>query len=116
MDLDGPIMDEEWRSFAERNQLEAEGGEASPRGLGTIMSDIVIEEYSGAAEVKSQGRDPFAQVLENDEHHERRNIVGIWWPFSCREDWQVFKWLSSLHAPMEKIDEFFHLDYVRALL
>ena len=80
------------------------------------MSDIVIEEYPGAAEIKSQGRDLFAQVLADDEHRERRNIVGIWWPFSCREDWQVFKWLSSLHAPMEKIDEFFHLDYVRSLL
>lgn len=116
MNLDGPIMDGEWQNFAERNRSEAEGGEASPRDSGTIANDIVVEEYSGAAEVKSQGRDPFAQLLANDEHRERRDIVGIWWPFSCREDWQVFKWLSSLRAPMEKIDEFFHLDYVRSLL
>ena len=38
---------------------------------------------------------------------------NIYYPFSCRSDWQVAKWLTDVRASVADTDRFFKLDYVR---
>ena len=82
----------------------------------STKSSVFVQEYSGAAMVIDKGHNLYLRNVVTDEHHEKRKIAGPFYPFSGKEDWDTFKWLSSLHVPMEKVDEFFNLPYVRFLL
>ena len=81
-----------------------------------VEVDVIVEEYPGAGRIKGRGCSAYMQLLKVDEHVGQRDIAGLWYPFSCREEWQVFRWLSSLRVPMSKVNEFFNLDYVSTLL
>ena len=111
MDMDGPPMDVEWQSFEEENLSGRRDAEEMPC-MDTVGNDIIIEEYPGAAIIIEKGHNLYSRIIAADEHREKRKIAGPFYPFSGKEDWETFKWLSSLHEPMEKIDEFFKLSYV----
>ena len=74
---------------------------------------MFVENYPGAAEIINTGPNMYAQLLEADsEHSEGRGIVGPWYPFAGRAEWELAKWLNSAHLSMNKMDEFLRLDYV----
>ena len=110
MNLNGPLVDEEWQSFEEETCSGRIDVEEMPSG--TVGNDIVIEEYHGAAIIIGDGQNLYSRIIAADEHSEKRKIAGPFYPFSGQKDWEMYKWLSSLRGPMEKIDEFFRLPYV----
>ena len=111
MDADFSTVDAEWCCFAKEELITARNAEGPPC-CDVAELDLIIEEYPGAGRIKGRGCNTYMQFLMTDEHNEQRSVAGLWYPFSCHEEWQVFQWLSSLHVPMDKIDEFFGLDYV----
>ena len=115
MDLDIPTVDAGWRCFEGKEVAAAEHIEGPPPCCDVAELDVLIEAYPGASEIKGQGYNTYTQLLLTDGHSEQRNIAGLWYPFSCREEWQVFQWLSSLRVSMDKVNEFFSLDYVCSL-
>ena len=74
---------------------------------------ISVEEYPGAAQVISESENLFTQIWESDKLYESRKIGGSFYPFSGSMEWEVVEWLHSLDVPMERIDRFFELEYVR---
>ena len=80
--------------------------------MDTVGNDIIVEEYPGAAIIIEKGHNLYSRIIAADEHSEKRKIAGPFYPFSGQKDWEMYKWLSSLRGPMEKIDEFFRLPYV----
>ena len=77
---------------------------------------MFVENYPGAAEIIKTGPNMYAQLLEADsEHSEGREIVGPWYPFAGRAEWELAKWLNSAHLSMNKVDEFLRLDYVSSI-
>lgn len=111
MDIDGPQMDGEWQNFEEEDQSGERIVEGTP-SLDVAGNDIVVEEYPGAAIIIGKGQNLYSRIIAADEHREKRKIAGPFYPFSSKEDWEMYKWLSSLRGPLEKIDEFFKLPYV----
>ena len=111
MDVDFPTVNAELLCFAEEEPFTAGNVEQLSR-CDAAELDVIIDEYPGAGRIKGQSCNAYTQFLVNDEHSKQRNVAGLWYPFSCHEEWQVFRWLSSLHVPMDKVDEFFSLDYV----
>ena len=115
MDLDGLPMDEEWHNYVKEDR-SAGGDNEETRCLDSVLgNDIFVEEYPDAAIVIGQGHNTYSQTMVADEHHEKRKITGLYYPFSGEDDWKMFRWLSSLRVPMDKIDEFFKLPYVYIL-
>ena len=116
MNMDtNPIVGAGWHSFVEDDPTMAENIKGPPR-CDVAELDITVEEYPGVDKIKGQGCNMYTQLLQTDEHSEQRSVSGIWYPFACREEWQVFQWLSSLRVSMDQVDEFFGLDYVSLLL
>ena len=114
MNIDSPPVDVGWRCFEERNPTMVENTEGTPH-WDVAEVDVVVEEYPSAGKIKGRGCSTYTQLLIADEHVEQRSVAEFWYPFSCREEWQVFRWLSSLRVSMSKVDEFFNLDYVGSL-
>ena len=114
MDVDFSTADAESCCFAEEKLITTGNVEGPPR-CDVAELDVIIEEYPGAGKIKGRGCNTYTQLLVTDEHNRQRSVAGLWYPFSCHEEWEVFRWLSSLHVPMDKLDEFFGLDYVRSL-
>ena len=104
---------------------EAEDAEftSSPSGIelhsnSAVLTDateslISVEEYPGAAQVIGESKNLFTQIWESDKLYESRKIGGSFYPFSGSKEWEVVEWLHSLDVPMERIDRFFELEYVR---
>ena len=111
MDIDGPPVDGGWQNFEEGDRSGKTVVEGTP-SLNTIESDIIVEEYPGAAIIIGRGQNLYSRIIATDEHREKRKIAGPFYPFSGQEDWEMYKWLSSIRGPMEKLDEFFKLPYV----
>ena len=74
---------------------------------------VSVEEYPGAAQIIDESKDLYSQIWEGDKLYESRKIGGPFYPFSGFMEWEVVEWLHSLNVPMERIDCFFKLDYVR---
>ena len=115
MSMDDPLADAGWCRIGERVPTMMENTEGRPH-WDVVEVDVVVEEYPGAGRIKGRGCSAYMQLLKVDEHVGQRDVAGLWYPFSCREEWQVFRWLSSLRVPMSKVNEFFNLDYVSTLL
>ena len=115
MDIDFPTVNDEWHCFAGGEPISA-GNVERPSRCDVAELDVTIEEYPGVDKIKGQGCNTYTQLLQTDEHSEQRSVSGVWYPFACREEWQVFRWLSSLRVSMDRVDEFFGLDYVSLLL
>ena len=111
LNLNDSLMDGEWQNFEEETRSGRVDVEEMPC-LGTGGNDIVVEEYPGAAIIIGDGQNLYSRIIAADEHSEKRKIAGPFYPFSGQKDWEMYKWLSSLRGPMEKIDEFFRLPYV----
>ena len=111
MSVDDSPVDAGWRCIGERIPTMMENTEGRPH-WDVVEVDVVVEEYPGAGRIKGRGCSAYMQLLKVDEHAGQRDGAGLWYPFSCREEWQVFQWLSSLRVSMSKVDEFFNLDYV----
>ena len=78
---------------------------------------VFVENYRGAAAIINTGPNMYAQLLKTDsEHSEDREVVGPWYPFTGRAEWELAKWLNSAHLSMNKVDEFLRLDYVSTTL
>ena len=115
MDLNDPSIGDERQSFFEENDFTGMGWARGTEGTllkAHIASSIFVEEFPGAANIIGKGHHLYSQNILTDEHCEKRKIAGPFYPFSGREDWETFKWLSSLNVPMEKLDEFFKLSQV----
>ena len=115
MDIDFPTVNDKWHCFAGGEPISA-GNVERPSRCDVAELDVTVEEYLGADRIKGQGCNTYTQLLRTDEHSEQRSVSGVWYPFACREEWQVFRWLSSLRVSMDRVDEFFGLDYVSSLL
>lgn len=80
-------------------------------------NSLFVENYLGAADIIGTGPNMYAQRLEADsEHSEARQVIGVWYPFAGRAEWELAKWLNSAHLSMNKVDEFLRLDYVSTTL
>ena len=115
MNMNNPTVRVRRRFFADDDSPMLENTEGPPH-CDVAELDITVEEYPGADKIKGQGCNTYTQLLQTDEHSEQRSVSGVWYPFACREEWQVFRWLSSLRVSMDRVDEFFGLDYVSSLL
>ena len=73
---------------------------------------MFVENYLSAAEIINTGPNMYAQLLEADDHSEGREVVGPWYPFTDRAEWELAKWLNNAHLSMNKVDEFLRLDHV----
>lgn len=76
---------------------------------------IKTEEFPGAARVFSEEKNLFTQLWESDGLYQMRKQGGPYYPFSGAMEWEVAEWLQTLDVPMERIDQFFRLAYVRTL-
>ena len=76
---------------------------------------IKTEEFPGAARVFSEEKNLFTQLWESDGLYQMRKQGGPYYPFSGAMEWEVAEWLQTLDVPMERIDQFFKLAYVRTL-
>lgn len=125
LELDGSLS---WvRYCGEGNrllQLSAEDDinfTSSPLGIDVCSADPIrtaesskfVEEYLGAAEATEECKDLFSQIWEADKCYGSRTIGGPHYPFSGSMEWEVVEWLHSLDVPVDRIDRFFELDYVR---
>ena len=125
MDLDeelgNEILDDE---LTERLSTEDVEFTASPSGIDLRSAGLLIgaeslvsvEEYPEAAQIIDESKDLYSQIWEGDKLYESRKIGGPFYPFSGFMEWEVVEWLHSLDVPMERIDRFFKLDYVRSWL
>ena len=82
--------------------------------IGAAEPAITAKEYPGAAQAVGESKNLYAQIWESDKLYESRKIGGEFYPFSGSVEWEVVEWLHSLDVPMEKIDRFFGLEYVRS--
>ena len=90
MDLDIPTVDAGWRCFEGKEVATAGHIEGPPPCRDVAELDVLIEAYPGASEIKGQGYNTYTQLLLTDGHSEQRNIAGLWYPFSCREECRSF--------------------------
>lgn len=90
--------------------MERDGGGIT--FMATVGNNVFTENFPEAAMIVGKGHNLYSRNMITDEHREKRKIAGPFYPFSGKEDWDTFKWLSSLQVPMEKLDEFFELPYV----
>ena len=75
---------------------------------------ITIEEFTGAARVYGEYKNLYTQIWESDELFEQRRKSGPFYPFSGAMEWEMVEWLQTLNVPMERIDHFLGLSYVRS--
>ena len=115
MDMGNATVCVRERFFTEDDPTMVENIEGPPR-CDIAEMDVTVEEYLGADKIKGQGCNTYMQLLRTDEYSEQRSVSGVWYPFACHEEWQVFRWLSSLRVSMDQVDKFFGLDYVSLLL
>lgn len=123
MELDQELVDS--KSCYGNYGAEPEDAEftSSPSGIelhsdSAVLADateplISVEEYPGAAQVVGESENLFTRIWESDKLYESRKIGGSFYPFSGSIEWEVAEWLHSLDVPMERIDRFFELEYVR---
>lgn len=52
------------------------------------------------------------QQMDDDALAHIREEYDVHYPFSCRADWQLAKWLTNSSLPRSEIDTFLRLDYV----
>ena len=76
---------------------------------------IITNEFPGAARVFGEEKNLFTQLWESDGLYRMREQGGPYYPFSGAMEWEVVEWLQALDVPMERIDQFFRLEYVRTL-
>lgn len=108
-----PTGDERWRTFfVGGDNTSAEGNDEGVPFTATVGNNVFVKNFPKAAMVVGKGQNLYSRNIIADEHREKRKIAGPFYPFSGKEDWDIFKWLSSLQVPMEKLDEFFELPYV----
>ena len=113
MDFSGPGMDEQWERPL--NEHHVEGEQASSVHMASLSNDgsnVITEEFDGAARVIGEGDDIYTNLWQSDEHHASRKSGGPYYPFSGEVEWEVVQWLHSLDASIEQINRFFKLKYV----
>ncbi len=70
--------------------------------------------FRGAGKDFGQGSDVLSTIVDSDKFKEERK-VNPYYPFSCKTEWDVVKWLSSLNTSVKNIEQFLKLEYVRAM-
>lgn len=100
--------------FVGGDNIVTEGNDEGVSFTATVQvgNNVFAENFPKAAMVVGKGQNLYSRNIFADEHRDKRRIAGPFYPFSGKEDWSTFKWLSSLQVPMEKLDEFFELPYV----
>lgn len=94
----------------------------SPWGVDLRPADVIdepeliitVEEFTGAARVYGECKNLYTQIWESDELFEQRRKSGPFYPFSGAMEWEMVEWLQTLNVPMERIDHFLGLSYVRS--
>lgn len=71
--------------------------------------------FPGAGKVFGKGSDILTSITESDEFRVQRK-TNLYFPFSCKMEWEVAKWLSTLNVSISQADAFFKLEYVRCSL
>lgn len=71
--------------------------------------------FPGASETFAKGSDILSSVAEADAFCEERK-TNVYYPFSCKTEWEVARWLSGLNISLAQLEKFFKLDYVRLAL
>lgn len=126
MDLDTEWEDRSWDegigeepeytlSFEDDDEFTSSpmGIDCAADPIDVAETPLYVEEYAGAAEVMEERKDIFGQIWETDRYYGSRKIGGPHYPFSGSIEWEVVEWLHSLAVPMDRIDRFFNLEYVR---
>lgn len=106
IDINSLTEEVEWRIFEEEeSHVEATDIEEPPC-LATAGNDILVEEYPGAAEIKAQGFNAYAQITETDEYREACRF------FSEEANFAEFAWLNHAGLSMRMVDEYCKLPFV----
>lgn len=74
--------------------------------------DLYVEEQVRGGRSYGPANTILDNIRINDTFAEERKH-NLYYPFASNADWQVASWLSRLNVPLELLDEFFRLDYVR---
>ena len=105
LDMDNLSMNGEWQIFVQENHIVAEDIEETPC-LSTAGNEIFVDEYPGAAEIKSRGLNAYAQIMETDEYREAYRF------FSEEANFAEFAWLNNAGLSMKIMDEYCKLPFV----
>ena len=106
LDINGFEVDRElWKDLVDEDRSIAESMEETTP-LEIARGDIFVEEYPGAAEIKSRGLHLYAQIMETDEFQES------WRFFSQQANFEEYAFLNEARIPMAKIDEYCKLSFV----
>lgn len=82
-------------------------------------SGPVRDIYPGASRIEGKGLHNYEKIYHHDTNAKERkgnekDGPNPFVPFADFSDWEVARWLASLNVSMEKVDEFFKLNYVRS--
>ena len=106
IDINSRTEEVEWQIFEEEeSHVEATDIEETPC-LTAAGNDILVEEYPGAAEIKAQGLNAYAQITETDEYREACRF------FSEEANFAEFAWLNHAGLSMRMVDEYCKLPFV----
>jgi hypothetical protein len=67
--------------------------------------------HLNSSSIFSSGKN-LLQQMDDDAFAQIRVKYDVHYPFSCRADWQLAKWLTNSSLPRSEIDTFLRLDYV----
>ena len=67
--------------------------------------------FVGAGKSYGRGENTFSRMWNADKHCQRREKIS-YYPFSCKTDFDVAKWIMESPLPTEKVDELLDLNYV----
>lgn len=102
---------------ADDNSWGSPGGGGWDEASGTPPRDIeeethgeVTDYFPGAAKTYGMGY-TFLSLFNTDENSVYRK-TNLYYPFSCKQDWEIASWLLRSGLSMGKIDTFLSLEMV----
>jgi hypothetical protein len=113
----GPSYEEVYDGYGGNVDDGAVTGESWDEG-GATAQDINLEGempgitnyFPGAAATYGAGH-TFLGLFDSDENSVYRK-TNLYYPFSCRQDWEIASWLLRSGLSMGKIDSFLSLEVV----
>ncbi|KAG1842818.1 hypothetical protein C8R48DRAFT_780930 [Suillus tomentosus] len=112
----GPLKDDPMESNEEEDDVHF--GDTYNSGWDEIpveeeMPAEVTDYFPGAAKTYGMGY-MFLSLFNTDENSVYRK-TNLYYPFSCKQDWEIASWLLRSGLSMGKIDSFLSLEMIRDL-
>lgn len=83
--------------------------EIQSKNLDVDEEEDIFDEHPDAGHIYERIPPPFQNIAKD---HVDLGQGNLYYPFSCREEWEVARWLHESGLTQRQIDKFFHLEYV----